>query len=163
MNLRYTLCFIRKDGRILMLLRKHQPNAWLLNGVGGKIKPNETPQEANRREVFEEAGIVLKSARFGGIVTWGGDREREGMYVFVADLPEGYETWGGGEKTDEGTLYWLMEEDACYNPLVVDNIARFLPPMLKGEEPAEYHCIYHGMTLLDVERLPLERFKEMVK
>lgn len=41
------------------LIRKNKP-AWqagLLNGIGGKIEPNETAQEAMRRECIEEVGM----------------------------------------------------------------------------------------------------------
>lgn len=47
------------------LLRKARP-AWQagrLNGIGGKIEPGETPQQAQSREFLEEAGVRIDSWR----------------------------------------------------------------------------------------------------
>lgn len=160
--LRYTLCFIRDSarGRVLMLFRNNPPNQYLFNGVGGKIELGESPYQANIREVFEETGIKLQEARFGGIVTWDGapDIGRDGMYVYVAELPDGVQVWEDGKETAEGSLFWLREQTAHNDSLMlVDNIGCFLPDMLAGEEPREYHCVYDMEGRLShVETLPLQ-------
>lgn len=62
------------------------------NGVGGKIEDNETPYEGIIRETFEETGIDLPSVTYKGNVVFKSKDEsqgREGMYVFLADLPDG--------------------------------------------------------------------------
>ena len=45
-------------GRKVVLVRKSRPSwqAGLLNGLGGKVEPEELPAEAMRREFHEEAG-----------------------------------------------------------------------------------------------------------
>lgn len=45
----------------VVLIRKNRP-AWQagkLNGVGGKLEGAETPEQAMRREFFEEAGVEI--------------------------------------------------------------------------------------------------------
>ncbi len=166
--LRYTLCFIHDSagGRVLMLFRNNPPNQYLFNGVGGKIEPGESPYQANLREVFEETGIRLQDARFAGIVTWDGTPEtgRDGMYVYVAELPAGVQAWEGGRDTDEGSLFWLREETVHNNSLMlVNNIGHFLPDMLAGKEPREHHCIYDTAGRISrVEALPLQLNGEIV-
>ena len=54
-----TLCHIEKDGKYLMLHRIKKQNdlnqdKWV--GIGGKFEDKESPEECNRREVFEERG-----------------------------------------------------------------------------------------------------------
>lgn len=53
-------CFNGPKNRVV-LIRKARP-AWqagLLNGVGGHIEPGESPDEAMRREFYEETGKVV--------------------------------------------------------------------------------------------------------
>ncbi|KKQ52795.1 MAG: ADP-ribose pyrophosphatase [Parcubacteria group bacterium GW2011_GWD2_38_11] len=53
---------INKDGKILVLKRAahddHKPGVW--ETVGGSMDENESPQETLKREVMEEAGIVVE-------------------------------------------------------------------------------------------------------
>jgi 8-oxo-dGTP diphosphatase len=159
-NLRYTLCFIRHQptDQILMLLRRYPPNEGYLNGVGGKIEPDEVPWEANIREVAEETGIPLDEARFGGIVTWPltpGVKCRGGMFVYTADLPHGMTPWTGITQTTEGDLRWFSTDSACRGSGVVDNIPYFLPRLLGNFEPVEFFCEYNRGVLQRVETSPL--------
>lgn len=53
-----TLCYLIKDGQVLLAMKKrgHGEGKW--NGVGGKLLPNETPQAAAIREAEEEVGVT---------------------------------------------------------------------------------------------------------
>jgi len=55
-----------RDGRVLMVhersLRDGNREWWTL--PGGGIDPGETAEDAVRREVLEEVGLVVKEARF---------------------------------------------------------------------------------------------------
>ena len=70
--LTFTLCFLTRDDQVLLLKRRRPPNQGLWNGVGGHVEPGETPLAACLREVREETGYRLKTARFAGILTWRG-------------------------------------------------------------------------------------------
>lgn len=159
----YTLCFCRCGGRLLMLLRRKAPNAGRWNGLGGKIEPGEAADACVVREVREESGLDLAATRlrFAGLVTWPLDNalrwQGSGMYVFVADLADPGAAWVGERAVPEGRLRWQPEGWVCdpRNPLVVANIPRFLPPMLRGEPPARHHCRFRGDILVDVVARPL--------
>ena len=49
----------------------------------GQAEDKESPEECNIRETFEETGLILKSARYCGIVTFVSDKwETEYMHIF---------------------------------------------------------------------------------
>ena len=53
-----TVCHIFKNDRLLLQKKsKGLFGSGKWNGVGGKLKLNQTPEEGVRREVFEETGL----------------------------------------------------------------------------------------------------------
>lgn len=104
-----TLCYIVKDGKVLMLHRVKKKNdinhdKWI--GIGGKFEPEEAPEECILREAKEETGLTLTSWRCRGVVTFlqeGG--EGEYMYLFTAD-----DFAGELIECDEGDLQWVSLE-----------------------------------------------------
>lgn len=104
-----TLCYIVKDGKVLMLHRVKKKNdinhdKWI--GIGGKFEPEEAPEECILREAKEETGLTLTSWRCRGVVTFlqeGG--EGEYMYLFTAD-----DFTGELMECDEGDLQWVSME-----------------------------------------------------
>lgn len=104
-----TLCYLVKDGKVLMLHRVKKKNdinhdKWI--GIGGKFEPEEAPEECILREAKEETGLTLTSWRCRGVVTFlqeGG--EGEYMYLFTAD-----DFTGELIECDEGDLQWVSME-----------------------------------------------------
>lgn len=104
-----TLCYLVKDGKVLMLHRVKKKNdinhdKWI--GIGGKFEPEEAPEECILREAKEETGLTLTSWRCRGVVTFlqeGG--EGEYMYLFTAD-----DFTGELMECDEGDLQWVSME-----------------------------------------------------
>ena len=81
--------------------------------IGGKFEDTESPEECNQREVFEETGLSLTSARYCGIVTFVSDKwPTEYMHIFhTLDF-------SGETKTcDEGELCWVKKEDIYNLPI----------------------------------------------
>lgn len=134
-----------------MLYRALAPNDQLWNGLGGKIEVGETPLISVQREVQEEAGIDLREASslfFAGIVTWRltGHNEKKGMYVFIAHLSPQQAERIHTLETPEGLIAWKPLAWVCdvSNREVVNNIPRFLPPMLEARTPYEYFDMYEN-------------------
>src|SRR5678815_2859529 len=55
---RANLCFIVKDGRVLLIRKKRGLGAGKINGPGGKLEAGETARAAAVREVQEEIGVT---------------------------------------------------------------------------------------------------------
>jgi len=101
-----TLCYIRRDGKTLMIHRVKvagDMHAGKWNGLGGKLEPGETPEESAIREIWEEAGLKAANPRLRGIITFPGFANDEDWYTFLfvvdefegelIDPPEGYLKW----------------------------------------------------------------------
>lgn len=156
--LRYTICFLCHGPRVLLLRRRFPPLAGLLNGVGGKLEPGESPLACVLREVAEETGVLLSMARFGGIVTWAGHTYEgmAGMYAYVAILPDGTDPEALAGETPEGALGWYPIDQVLQGmPGLVSNIPAFFGPMLAGAVPAEYRLSYDGDRFLGHTVVPL--------
>ncbi|MEI7529668.1 MAG: 8-oxo-dGTP diphosphatase [Elusimicrobiota bacterium] len=106
-----TLCYLRRNGRTLMLHRvKKQDDVhegkW--NGLGGKFEPGESPEECVVREVREEAGLKIKAPRLKGVLTFPDFAKAEDWYVFVFTAAE---FTGRMRDCAEGELEWIKDAD----------------------------------------------------
>ncbi len=101
-----TLCYIEKDDKYLMLHRvkkDHDINKDKWIGIGGHFEQDESPEECLLREAREETGLILKSYRMRGIVTFiSGDGCTEYMSLYTAD-----DFTGEIGECNEGTLEWI--------------------------------------------------------
>ena len=105
-----TLCYITRGSRVLMLHRTKKvgdlnKDKWI--GIGGKLEPQESPDDCLLREAKEETGLTLTDWRCRAVVTFLTDNPEEGeyMYLFTA-------TDFTGELTtcDEGELEWVERD-----------------------------------------------------
>ncbi len=130
-----TLCYVKKDGKTLMLHRIKKEDdihkgKW--NGLGGKLENGESPEECVVREVKEESGLGIKNPILKGILTFPAFDGIEDWYVFVfvavefegnlIDSPEGRLEWVDDDKLSELNLWegdkifleWL-KKDRCFS------------------------------------------------
>ncbi|CAH0121377.1 MULTISPECIES: 8-oxo-dGTP diphosphatase [unclassified Paenibacillus] len=158
--LKYTICFIKQDDRIL-LLNRNAP-AWMgkWNGVGGKLEPGESPTESVIREVLEETGIRLQrqDVSYKGIVSWTVDGQPSGgMYAYTAELPSTVRV-ETPLNTEEGILdwkelSWIMHPD---NKGIADNVPAFLPVMLQDRHYYDHRCIFDNGMMTGFVSVPME-------
>ncbi|HAD81811.1 MAG: DNA mismatch repair protein MutT [Candidatus Edwardsbacteria bacterium RIFOXYD12_FULL_50_11] len=125
-----TLCYIKKDGRTLMMhriKRKDDLHYGKWNGLGGKMQPGETPEECVIREVREESGLLVKDPHLNGFLTFPSFDQWDDWYVFVftaqrfrgklLDSAEGYLKW---VKDQELLKLDLWEGDHIFLPWLED-------------------------------------------
>ncbi|MCR4999391.1 MAG: 8-oxo-dGTP diphosphatase [Lachnospiraceae bacterium] len=147
-----TLCYIKKDNRILLLhrIRKlNDPNEGKWIGIGGHFESGETPEQCLLREVREETNLTLTSYHYIGIITFESDTyDTEEMHLFTADAFEGEVDYN----CDEGELAWMDIEQVSSLPMW-EGDREFLPYVL--EEPSEFIRMtlrYEGDNLVEVIR-----------
>ena len=121
-----TLCYLRQNGKTLMVHRIKKPDdihqgKW--NGLGGKFEPGETPEECARREIFEESGLRVKKLVLKGLLTFPLFARDEDWYAFVFVATD-FE--GNLIESPEGLLQWFDDSKLLdLNLWVGDRI--FLP------------------------------------
>ena len=130
-NILATLCYVRREGKTLMLHRNKKErdlhaNKW--NGLGGKLKTGESPEECEIRELEEESGLIAKHLVLKGILTFPKFDQTNDWYVFVFTVDD---FSGDIKESPEGTLHWIEDEklldlnlwegDRIFLPLVYKN------------------------------------------
>ncbi|MHA2394320.1 MAG: 8-oxo-dGTP diphosphatase [Promethearchaeota archaeon] len=122
-----TLCQIIKDDKLL-LQKKSQGlfGAEKWNGVGGKLKSNETPKDGIRREVYEETGLILLDVRYHGVLNfYFGSRDQLDWVVHVFSTRN---FKGNIRSSKEGILKWFEIKDIPYDQMWLDD--RYWLPLL---------------------------------
>jgi 8-oxo-dGTP diphosphatase len=105
-----TLCYLRRDGHTLMLYRTkpgdYHQGKW--NGLGGKLRPGESPEECLRREVLEESGLIVTAATLRGFITFPNFDGIDDWYCFIYTVEQ---TSGELGQSPEGELRWLPDSE----------------------------------------------------
>lgn len=106
-----TLCYVKHDGKTLMIHRikkKNDMHQGKWNGLGGKLEAGESPEECAIREINEECGLRVVHPLLKGVLTFPAFDDFEDWYVFVFLVKE-FE----GELTDsrEGYLSWIPDAE----------------------------------------------------
>ena len=143
-----TLCFVRKDNKILMINRNKSPFMGMWNGVGGHKEENETPLMCAIREIKEESGIDVKDATLISISTWNYDDDL--IYAYVASLPDDFDISKYPLKIDEGIIDfkeidWILNKK---NFGIVEDLRIFIND-IKNNQKNNYHFIYDCSKLVE--------------
>ena len=143
-----TLCFVKKEDKILMINRNKPPFMGIWNALGGHLENNETPQQCALREIYEESNIIVDNATLISVSTWNYDDDE--IYVYVSELPQNFETSAYPIKIDEGIIDfkdidWIIHEK---NFGVIADLRVFLKD-IKEKKSNNYHLVYDDAILFE--------------
>jgi 8-oxo-dGTP pyrophosphatase MutT (NUDIX family) len=117
MNVEYVLCFMFNDDfSKVAMIRKKKPEwqAGLLNGIGGKVEPEEYPRIAMLREFEEETGYALDNNFLKHFCEMGGTDWKVHCYATRGHLEH--------LKTMESEPIEIIEVAGLWNERVIENI-----------------------------------------
>ncbi len=111
MKILATLCYVKNNGKTLMLYRNKKENDYhkgKWNGLGGKFEDGETPEECAVREIYEESGLRISNPKMNGFITFPNFDGKNDWYVFLFTANN-----FTGELIDshEGKLEWINDEN----------------------------------------------------
>lgn len=143
-----TLCFVKKDNKILMINRNKPPFMGMWNALGGHKEENEDPKQCAIREIKEESNIIVNDAKLISISTWNYDDDE--IYVYVSYLPPDFDISIYPLKIDEGIIDF-KEIDWIINPKnygIIEDLRVFLNDIKNGESH-DYHLVYNDSKLIE--------------
>lgn len=130
MNKLLTLCLVRREGEILLGLKKIGFGKGRWNGFGGKVEPGEEIEAAATREVKEEAGIDVFNLREVAVVEFDFKNipQRHEVHVFMTESFAGEPT-----ESKEMRPQWFKINEIPYNSMWPDDRV-WLPLLLAGKK-----------------------------
>jgi 8-oxo-dGTP diphosphatase/2-hydroxy-dATP diphosphatase len=125
-----TLAMLVKDGRILLGLKKRGFGEGLWNGFGGKVEAKESIQQAAKREVEEEVGVIPIQMDEVGLLNFTFESEQLELEVHVFRVG----SWEGEPvETEEMRPEWFSYVDVPYDKMWPDDVY-WLPLLLNRKK-----------------------------
>jgi len=128
-----TLLFVIRDGKVLLIRKKRGLGAGKINGPGGRLEKNETPEECAIRETNEELIINPINVRPAGELFFHAeDMPRIHGHVFIATDFDGTPT-----ETEEAGPIWFALDDIPFEEMWEDD-KYWLRQVLNGRSVRGY-------------------------
>jgi 8-oxo-dGTP diphosphatase len=131
MTVECTLCFVLKDGKVLLQKKaKGKFGELWWNGPGGKMKDGETPVQCVEREVLEETGLSVCDLKSHGMLYFHNSGQKEpdvSVHVFSTSNFR-----GEPRNLGEGELEWFPFNHLPLHEMWDDD-RLWLPHVLMGK------------------------------
>ena len=142
------VCYIISGNKVLLIKKSPElfgGGKW--NGLGGKMYPSESPEQACIREVFEESGLKGRQLKYHGLLRfWFGDRGEPDWIVHVFSTNS---FKGQLKESCEGILQWIELDKIPYQEMWEDD-KYWVPQLLLGKTFIGEFCFNkEGTQLLD--------------
>jgi 8-oxo-dGTP diphosphatase len=111
------LCFIVRQGQILLIRKKRGLGAGKINGPGGRLEPGENIELATIRECEEELHITPRNLRLAGEL-WFQFADGHSIHVSVHAATD---FSGQPTETDEAVPLWFPLEDIPFDEMWADD------------------------------------------
>ncbi|MEM2216987.1 MAG: 8-oxo-dGTP diphosphatase [Thermofilaceae archaeon] len=124
-----TLCFLEKNGKVLLIRKKVGFGKGKLNGVGGRIEVGESPVEAAIREGVEEVSVKILELEPAGKLEFYSTNDNPDWVVYIYRSKK-FE--GEPKPSEEAEPQWYDIESLPYCEMWEDDRV-WLPQVLAGK------------------------------
>ena len=123
------LLYLIRGEEVLLIRKKRGLGKGLFNGVGGKVREDESVEEAVVRECVEEVGVKPLELNFAGLLEFiNNDVEKVFVHVFTC------RRWKGTPvESDEAEPYWFRIDSLPFDNMWEDD-RYWLPLVLQGKK-----------------------------
>lgn len=113
-----TLCLIHKHPNILLGMKKRGFGQGRWNGFGGKVNEGESIEDAAKRELLEESGIVADKLCQLGVInfSWQGKED-----ILQVNIFKTIDFSGKEKESDEMNPKWFNIKDIPYDKMWPDD------------------------------------------
>ena len=135
-KLETTLCLLKKENEILLAMKKRGFGEGKFNGVGGKLKEGESPEDAMIRETQEEISVTPIDYEKVGFIEFDeyykGQKEKVAFHLYMVHKWDGEPT-----ESDEMNPKWFDIQSIPYDKMFPDD-KYWLPLILEGKKINAY-------------------------
>jgi 8-oxo-dGTP diphosphatase len=126
-----TACHIINGKRVLLIKKSPElfgGGKWSV--LGGKMRPEESPEQTCLREVFEESGLLVDGLKYHGVLEFWFGTEGEPDWVVHAFSTSSFQ--GQLTESAEGILQWTGVDEIPYTEMWADN-KHWFPLLFEGK------------------------------
>lgn len=144
-----TLCFLVRNDQVLLAMKKRDFGKGKWNGVGGKVIPPETPEQAAIRETKEEVNSEPIRMEQVSLLTFDYPHAPEGKdwdqtcYVYVIT-----EWVGEPSESDEMMPKWFPKTELPFDTMWPDD-PYWLPKILEGKKITAHFTFDAQFAIID--------------
>ena len=125
----FTLCIVQQEGQVLLGMKKRGFGKGRWNGFGGKVNEGESIEEAMKRELAEEAGIIPLSFQKKALFEFRFKGNPEYLEVHVFHIPS---FQGNPQETEEMKPQWFLKAEIPFDTMWPDD-KHWFPLFLQGK------------------------------
>ena len=147
-DIRRTLLLLKQDNKVLLAMKKRGFGAGRWNGVGGKLEPGETVEQALIRECQEEIGVTPTHYWYVGEHDFVQDADvdepwRMYVYTYLCD-----EWHGEPAESEEMAPQWFDIKDIPYDKMWGDD-QYWMPLVFDGHVVKGHYTFDHNDVMTD--------------
>lgn len=146
-----TLCFLVKEDKVLLAMKKRGFGAGKWNGVGGKLNEGESIKDAVVREASEEISVSIEPdhLRYHGSIKFSFDGKPDWdqeVHIFITEKWEGEPA-----ESEEMSPQWYSHGELPFENMWLDD-PYWLPKILEGKRiEGEFMFNENGSEILKFE------------